>query len=91
MKFYTVLATVFVFALLLNPLAMQAHAASSSAGAVTRQIPSGGTTSFRSGPDGVDELGWPEFAGEDNETGPTPYNGSIVTAACPTAQGRACP
>src|SRR6266542_2651984 len=44
----------------------------------TRQIPSGGTALFRSGPDGVDGLQWPEFAVGDSEEGPHAFDGTIV-------------
>src|SRR6266498_2541001 len=47
-------------------------------GGLTRQIPSGGTTVFRSGPEGVDGLQWPEFAIGDSEEGPHAFDGTIV-------------
>lgn len=54
-------------------------AGAQSSGGFTRQISSSGTTSFQAGPDGIDGLQWPEFAGgEGNEPGPAPFNGVIT-------------
>jgi hypothetical protein len=69
-----------VLPMLFTSAVTQVAFASSSGSQFTRQIPSGGTSSFApSSSDGTDGLQWPEFAGAtDNNAGPAPYNGSIL-------------
>ena len=56
-----------------------AHAPTAfAASGTTRDIASGGTTSFQPTSTGVDGVQWPEFAGGDNDQGQAPYGGSIV-------------
>ena len=48
-------------------------------GGFTRQISSAGTTSFQAATSGTDQVQWPEFPGQvDNTAGPAPYSGTIV-------------
>jgi len=52
--------------------------ASAAGGGFTREIPSAGTSSFATSPNGSTDPAWPEFAGAtDNNPGPAPYNGAI--------------
>jgi hypothetical protein len=71
-----IVAVVFMTALVVVPAGA---APALSGGSFTRSISSSGTSSFKSGPSGVDGLQWPEFAGgETDEAGPAPYGGNIV-------------
>lgn len=51
-----------------------AHAATGT----TREIASGGTTSFQPTTTGVDGIQWPEFTTGDSDAGQPAYNGNIV-------------
>jgi hypothetical protein len=65
--------------LLITGVVQRSQSVHAAGNQFTRQIPSAGTTSFTSTPDGTTDPAWPEFAGAtDNNPGPAAYNGSMA-------------